>query len=101
LASDIREWAVKGAEQRLLEIAEEAKAIFRAFPELRGKGRGFEAQELDREPAPARFGQRRMSAAARRRISEAQKARWARQEANASPRSEVTAAVKSGSRKKR
>ena len=40
--SDLREWAVKGAEQRLVELAEEARTIFAAFPELRGQGRGFE-----------------------------------------------------------
>ena len=40
--SDLREWAVKGAEQRLVELAEEARAIFAAFPELREKGRGLE-----------------------------------------------------------
>ena len=40
--SNLREWAVKGAEQRLVELAEEARAIFAAFPELRGRGRGFE-----------------------------------------------------------
>ena len=40
--SALREWAVKGAEQRLVELAEEARAIFAAFPELRGPGRGFD-----------------------------------------------------------
>ena len=39
--SDLRAWAVKGAEQRLVEIAEEAKAVFASFPELRAQGRGF------------------------------------------------------------
>ena len=38
---DLREWAVKGAEQRLVELAEEARTIFAAFPELRGRGREF------------------------------------------------------------
>ena len=42
--SDLREWAVKGAEQRLVELAEEARTIFAAFPELRGRGRGFEVK---------------------------------------------------------
>ena len=42
--SDMRGWAVKGAEQRLVELAEEARAIFAAFPELRGQGRGFEVE---------------------------------------------------------
>ena len=42
--SDLREWAVKGAEQRLVELAEEARAIFAAFPELRGQARGFDVK---------------------------------------------------------
>jgi hypothetical protein len=41
---DLRVWAVKGAEQRLVELAEEARAIFAAFPELRAEGRGFDAK---------------------------------------------------------
>ena len=32
--SNLRVYAVIGAEQRLLQIAEEARAIFKAFPEL-------------------------------------------------------------------
>jgi hypothetical protein len=39
--SALREWAVKGAEQRLVELAEEARAIFTAFPELRGRVAGL------------------------------------------------------------
>ena len=34
---DLRQWAIKGAEQRLLDIAKEAAAIYRAFPELRDR----------------------------------------------------------------
>ena len=41
-AVDIRTWAIKGAGQRLVELAEEAKAIFATFPELRGQGRGLD-----------------------------------------------------------
>lgn len=73
---DVRWWALRGAERRLVEIAEEAKAIFRHFPELRGKGRGFSAETPETPKAPAR--RRRLSAAARKRISDAQKARWAK-----------------------
>ena len=50
--SDLREWAVKGAEQRLVELADEARAIFAAFPELRGQGRGFEVSR-GRKAEPA------------------------------------------------
>jgi len=83
--SDLRSWAIKGAEQRLIEIAEETRGIHRTFPELRGRsraagssqGRGANsAQSQDGPPKPRR---RKMSAAARKRISDAQKARWAKQ----------------------
>ena len=72
-----------GAEQRLLQIAEEAARIFQTFPELRD--RGFMARGADsggaenvqgRRPAKRRRGT--ISAEGRRRISEAQKARWAK-----------------------
>jgi hypothetical protein len=84
---DLRRWAVKGAEQRLVEIAEEARTIFAAFPELRDQGRGFNANargssgEASVTPpaAPTRRRRGKLSAAGRRRISEAQKARWAKQ----------------------
>lgn len=86
LGNDLRRYAVVGAEQRLLELAEEAAQIFAIFPELRAPGRGFMAtrggNSGSSEPAPTRKGRRRrrtMSAEARKRISEAQKARWAKQ----------------------
>jgi hypothetical protein len=95
--SSLRTYAVIGAEQRLLQIAEEARAIFQAFPELRAPNRGFGARIGGQSPFPwgprpsadggngrKRRGNRRrrkMSAAARKRISEAQKARWAKQKA--------------------
>lgn len=80
--SEVRTWALKGAEQRLAEIADEAKAIFRNFPSLRGKGRRFRADGAARQQtkAPARR-RRKLSAEARKRISDAVKARWARQKA--------------------
>ena len=85
--SELRRYAVVGAEQRLLELAEEAAHIFAMFPELRAPGRGFmatsgvrAAEHADVAPSPARKRRRRtMSAEARKRISEAQKARWAKQ----------------------
>lgn len=88
VSSDLRGYAVVGAEQRLLELAEEAARIFAIFPELRAPGRGFMAEKGSRsgddDAAPAIPGARRrrtMSAAARKRISEAQKARWKKQKA--------------------
>ena len=89
LGDDVRRYAVVGAEQRLLELAEEAAQIFAIFPELRAPGRGFMASRGGKSgssgPAPKQNGRRRrrtMSADARKRISEAQKARWARQKSN-------------------
>lgn len=76
-ATNLRQWALIGAEQRLIQLAEEAAAIHREFPELRRRGRAAAPA-----PAAATAGGRRrhkMSAEARRKISEAQKARWAKQ----------------------
>lgn len=87
--ADIRNWALKGAEHRLLEIATEASEIHRAFPELRDRGTGAlsgrrrgrprKDAENGTDPAPRRRRRRKMSAEARKRISDAQKARWAKQ----------------------
>lgn len=78
LSDEFRRYAVIGAEQRLLQIAQEAAVIFAAFPELRD--RGFMERSKSRNVAQAVVPRkrRRMSAEARRRISEAQKARWAK-----------------------
>ena len=79
--SDLRQWAVKGAEQRLVELAEEARAIFAAFPELRAQGRGFNVHRRRKVTTaritPAKRSRKKMSAAARRKIALAQKKRWA------------------------
>jgi hypothetical protein len=85
---NLRRYAVVGAEQRLLELAEEAAGIFAIFPELRAPGRGFmaggragRAGQSAGTAARPRRRRRKMSAEARKRISDAQKARWARQRA--------------------
>ena len=85
----MRQWAVRGAEARLLELAEEIATIHRTFPELRDTsprraGRpGPAAIPNDgpdgRIPDPRRRRRRKMSAEARNRISKAQKARRARE----------------------
>ena len=92
--SELRHYAVLGAEQELLKIAEQARTIFRAFPELRARGRGFAFSgdeghlpspfDGSRQSAakPTRRRRRTMSAAARRKISQAQKRRWAKQRAS-------------------
>ena len=102
--SGIRQWAALGAAQRLEQIREEQLAIYRAFPELRrsssARGGGQRAamptdDKMDATPQGTgrRRRRRRMSAEGRKRISDAQKARWARQRANATS--------SEGSRKKR
>ena len=83
---DMRAWALKGAEQRLLEITEEARTIFATFPELRDQGSGFVSgapggssagrNEGKQSTAPRRR-KRTMSAEARKRIGDAQRKRWA------------------------
>lgn len=110
----MRTWALKGAEQRLLEISEEAAAIYASFPELRDTG-GINRQTrrgagrprtaaADSNEAGSHRGRRKrtMSADARRRISEAQKARWARQkgEAEAAPALSEAAAAQEPSGQK-
>jgi hypothetical protein len=79
--SEMQSWALKGAEQRLVELADEARAIFATFPELRKQGRGFDANRGRAVTATVvksrKRSRRRMSAAARKRISLAQKRRWA------------------------
>ena len=82
--SDLRTWAVKGAEQRLLEIAEEARAIFQAFPELREQGRGFNLQpagkavtKRSKRAGSTGGGRRPMSAADRKAVGVRMKKYWA------------------------
>jgi hypothetical protein len=87
--SQLRVWAVKGAEQRLLELAREAGEIFAAFPELRGRAKQFDAPGGATHASAARATvgttparkRRKRSAEARKRMSDAQKARWARRRA--------------------
>jgi len=69
------------AEARLLQVAEEAAAIHRAFPELRrvGGAGGHLPGPAGSEPKPRR--NRQLSAAGRKAISDAAKARWARKKA--------------------
>lgn len=82
---EMREWAIKGAEQRLAEMEQETRAILAAFPELRGRARS--AGRTAAESETAQFGtapagrRRKRSAAARKRMSNAQKARWAKRRA--------------------
>ena len=103
--TDFLKWATLGAGQRLRELREEITSIYRAFPGLRST-QGRRSAKGSRGPratgAAASTGEnaagrpkrrRRMSAAARKRISDAQKARWAKQRAES--------ATPGGARKKR
>ena len=91
---DLRSYAVMGAEQRLLQIANEAANIFRVFPELRGRGfmtpsvpsraraaKSRTRRVMDADGQKPKKRRRKMSAAARKRIGDAQRARWANQRA--------------------
>jgi len=60
-----------GAQARLQQLQEEIESIRRGVPGALG------------ESGTGRRGRRKMSAAARKRISEAQKRRWAKQKAKA------------------
>ena len=95
ISVDMRTWAVAGAQNRLLEIAAEAAEIHRMFPELRG-GRSQGVTDVASKPATGGRRRRTMSAAARARISAAQKARWAKQkaEATSSPAAVLTSRKK-------
>jgi len=75
-SGQLRQWAVRGAEQRLQEIATEAAAIYQAFPELRDGGRGA-ATPGGRGAKAARRGRNNMSAAQRKAVSERMRKYWA------------------------
>jgi len=95
---EFRQWATLGAQQRLLQIHEEQAAIFRAFPELRRATRGRPPTRSGAEGSKTETGngtaaantaggrrkrRQKISVEGRKRISEAQKARWAKQRATA------------------
>jgi hypothetical protein len=76
-SAQLREWAVRGAEQRLQEIAAEAAAIYQAFPELRDRG-GREAATSAAGGAKGRGGRRgNLSAAQRKAVSDRMRKYWA------------------------
>ena len=85
-SNNLRRYALVGAEQRLAELSAESQQILRAFPELRARGgrsTGSRAavRTAAESPRAGRGGRRRrrkISAEGRKRISEAQKARWAK-----------------------
>ena len=77
-SAQLRQWAVRGAEQRLQEIAAEAAAIQRAFPELRDRGQRRAATATVVTAAKGRRrGRANMSAAQRKAVSERMRKYWA------------------------
>ena len=76
--AQLRQWAVRGAEQRLQEIASEAAAIYQAFPELRDRAKRRVATAMVVTAARARRrGRANMSAAQRKAVSERMRKYWA------------------------
>ena len=79
--SKLRQFAVVGAQVRIRELQSEIDRITKQFGR-RTLSSGTSGTEIPFPKRTAAAGKKpRMSAAARRRISEAQKARWARQKA--------------------
>ena len=87
-SSDMRRYAVVGAEARLAEITQEADAIRRAFPELVGNGAGRSGGQRSApsptaghdesgEAAAPRRKRRGMSDAQRKAVGERMKKYWA------------------------
>ena len=118
---DIRRYAIAGAQARLTEMAQEAEAIRRAFPELR-ETRGPRRREAvaEQEPGdesgtPDRGRRRRstMTAAQRKAIGERMKKYWAARragtataaataaEANGAPKAKVAVAKRQSRAAKR
>ena len=78
LSSDIRHYAIAGAEARLLQLSQEADAIHRLFPELRnGTAQKAETAAASARRPPRRGRRRTMSAAERNAVGERMKKYWA------------------------
>jgi hypothetical protein len=78
-SEDLRRYALRGAEARLLELGKEAASIYQAFPELRKRGGRSVPDAPSR--AATRTSQRRrgraMSQAQREEVSARMKRYWA------------------------
>ena len=78
--AEILKWARVGAASRLRELDEERALIVKAFPGLTpGSSSASRAGSKAAAAVPNVRKRRQMSAAARKRISDAQKKRWAAQ----------------------
>jgi hypothetical protein len=76
---DLRAFARVGAQLRLEEVRSEIAAILRTFPDLAKSTGARHASSTARAPKARK--RRKLSAAARKAISDAQKKRWAAQRA--------------------
>ena len=94
--SDLRRYAVLGAEARLLELNKETASIYQSFPELR-KQRGARSLPVTGAVVAARAGrrsrQRTMSDAQREEVSQRMKRYWA-QRRGATQQGETAGAAK-------
>ena len=78
LSSDIRHYAIVGAEARLLQLSQETETIHRLFPELRNGAAQKAVPAGASAPRPPRRDRRHtMSAAERNAVSERMKKYWA------------------------
>ena len=86
----MRELARLGAAARVAQLRAEIAQLERSFPGLtgttarRGRPPATPAAADDGASKPAKRKRRKMSAAARKKISDAQKRRWAKQKAKGS-----------------
>ena len=76
----MRRLARLGAEQRIVQLREEAEEIYRQFPDLKS---GSAAANGDATAAPQRRRRRTMSAAQRKAVSARMKKYWAARRAAA------------------
>jgi hypothetical protein len=83
----ILELAKKGATHRYQELKAEIASLQKVFPHLR-YGSAVSPAMPDPVEEPTIRLRRKMSRAARKKISDAQKARWAKQKRRVSPRSD-------------
>ena len=78
--SDLRRYALRGAEARLLELDKETASIYQSFPELR-RQRGGRSLPVVAAVVATRAGQKRrrrtMSAAQKQEVSQRMKRYWA------------------------
>jgi len=77
-----REWALKGASARLIEIGQEREAILRSFPELRRAG-GSQKEPKLTTAVGVRRRRPKLTAEAKRKLSAGMRKYWARRKAQA------------------